>query len=171
MFILASYGYQAAVKGTPVQNDLGFALLPSVPYGYSKLPAGGVPIETETTGNYFAIPKYVTGNLHSLAIAFDKTVVSPAVQVEQFKLLGWVPVTNPGIKAVEAVAPVTKPFVQAEEAAIPTSAAPVWSYVEPGVLSVMHNLGSYLATHGDKWNQSYADSQLQQAQAAAQAHA
>ena len=48
---------------------------------------------------------------------------------------------------------------------------PVWSYVEPGVLSVMHNLGSYLATHGDKWNQSYADSQLQQAQAAAQAHA
>jgi len=171
MFILGSYGFKAAVKGTPVQNDLGFALLPTVPYGYSKLPPGGIPVETETTGNYFAIPKYVTGKLQKLALLFDKVVVSPQIQLYQFKELGWIPVNNAGIKAVEAYAPASKVFVTAEEEAIPTSTAPVWSYVEPGVLTAMHNIGSYLATHGDKWDQAYADQQLAQANAAAQAHA
>lgn len=171
MFILASYGWEAAVKGTPVANDLGFALLPTVPYGDSKLPPGGQPVETETTGNYFAIPKYVTGKLNQLAVLFDKVTVSPAVQLYQFKLNGDIPVNAAGIKAVEAYAPQTKVFVQAEEDAIPTSAAPVWSYVEPGVLTAMHNIGSYLATHGSKWDQAYANSQLAQANSAAQAHA
>ena len=171
MFILASYGWKAAVQGTPVQNDLGFALLPTVPYGYSSMPANGIPVETETTGNYFAIPKYVTGRLQQLALQFDKVTVSPAVQLYQFKLTGNIPVNSAGIKAVEAYAPQTKVFVQAEEAAIPTSAAPVWSYVEPGVLTAMHNIGSYLATHGSKWSQAYADQQLAQSNAAAQAHA
>jgi multiple sugar transport system substrate-binding protein len=170
MFILGSYGWEAAVKGTPVQNDLGFALLPTVPYGDSTMPMNGIPVETETTGNYFAIPKYVTGKLKDLAIQFDKVTVSPAVQLYQFKLNGDIPVNNAGIKAVEAYAPQSKVFVEAEEAAIPTSAAPVWSYVEPGVLTAMHNIGSYLATHGSKWDQSYADQQLAQANAAAQAH-
>ena len=171
MFILASYGWKAAVQGTPVQNDLGFALLPTVPYGYSKLPPNGIPVETETTGNYFAIPKYVTGKLKQLALQFDKVTVSPAVQLYQFKLNGNIPVNNAGIKAVEAYAPESKVFIQAEEDAIPTSAAPVWSYVEPGVLTAMHNIGSYLATHGSKWNAAYANQQLAQANAAAQAHA
>jgi multiple sugar transport system substrate-binding protein len=41
MFILASYGWKAAVKGTPVQDDLGFALLPTVPTGTTNIPPAG----------------------------------------------------------------------------------------------------------------------------------
>lgn len=170
MVILGSYGYLAAAKGTPVEGHLGFALLPTIPYGDKAMPPNGIPIETETTGNYWAIPKYASKE-EKLALTFEKVTLSPQVQLEQFKLLGWIPVNNAGIKAVEAYDPVAKVFVQAEESALPTSAAPVWAYVEPGVLTAMHNIGAYLATHGGKWDQAFANAQLQQAQSAAQAHA
>lgn len=170
MVILGNYGYLAAVKGTKAQGDLGFALLPTIPYGDTAMPANGIPIETETTGNYWAIPKYAS-KVEKLALTFEKVTLSPQVQLEQFKLLGWIPVNQAGIKAVEAYSPVAKTFIEAEEAAIPTSAAPVWSYVETGVLTAVKNIGTELATNGGKWDASYATAQLHQAQVAAQAHA
>jgi multiple sugar transport system substrate-binding protein len=169
MKVIGGYGDLASSMGTPVQGKVGFALLPTVPYGMTSLPSGGVPIETETTGNYWAIPKYAASK-ESLALEFEALTVQPTIQLAQFKLLGWMPVDNAGIAAVERGNPVAKPFIDAEAAAIPTSIAPVWSYVETGVLTAVHNIGSNLATSG-KWDESYAVSQLQQAQAAAQAHA
>ncbi|MHB1973566.1 MAG: ABC transporter substrate-binding protein [Acidimicrobiales bacterium] len=169
MAIIASYGYTAAAVGTKVQGHLGYALLPDIPYGLTSLPKGGRPVETETTGNYWAIPKYAASK-RALALAFEKVSVSPQVQLEQFKLLGWMPVNAAGVKAVETYSPASKPFIGAESSAYPTSIAPVWSYVETGMLTAIHNISSNLATSG-KWNEAYAASQLKSAQAAAQAQA
>jgi multiple sugar transport system substrate-binding protein len=166
MMLLSSYGLP--VNGTKLQGHVGYVPLPTVPYGMSSLPAGGKAIETETTGNFWAIPKYA-GSLSPLALEFDKVSASTSVQLQQFKLLGWMPVTYAGVKAVEAYDPQSKPFIQAEEGAIATSKIPAWSYVETGMETALNNISSNLARTGS-YSTSYADGQLHTAQEAAQAH-
>ena len=166
MVLLSAYGLP--VKGTKLQGNLGYGLLPTIPYGMSKLPPGGKPIETETTGNYWAIPKYA-GSLRPLALDFDRISTEPAIQLKQFKLLGWMPVTYPGVKAVEKADPAAKPFISAEESALPTSKIAAWSYVETGMETALNNIASNLARTGS-WSSSYADTQLTNANQAAQAH-
>jgi len=168
MKVIGGYGDLASSIGTPVQGDVGFAPLPDIPYGMTSLPKNGIPIETETTGNFWAIPKYASSE-ENLALQFEKITVDPTIQLAQFKLLGWMPVNNAGVAAVERGNKVAVPFIDAESSAIPTSIAPVWSYVETGVLTAIHNTSSNLATSGS-WSSSYAASQLQSAQAAAQAN-
>jgi multiple sugar transport system substrate-binding protein len=166
MILLSAYGLP--VSGTKLQGNLGYAPLPTIPYGMSQLPAGGKAIETETTGNFWAIPKYV-GSLRPLALEFDKISASVPVQLEQFKLLGWMPVTYAGVKAVEKDDPTSKPFIQAEEGAIATSKIAAWSYVETGMETALNNMSSQLARTGSL-STSYIDSQLTTATQAAQAH-
>ena len=169
MEIISSYDPTLA-PGTKLQGHLGYALLPTIPYGMTSLPKGALPIETETTGNYWAIPSYARPK-RQLALEFEKLSLSPAIQLSQFKLLGWMPVNQAGVRAVEAYSKQAKPFIQAETSAYPTSVAPVWSYVETGMLTAIHNIAAKLATDGGKWNAGYANQQLATAQAAAQAHA
>lgn len=168
MALIGGYGYQAASVGTAVQGKVGFALLPTIPYGMTSLPKGGQGIETETTGNYWAIPKYAASK-EALALEFEKLTLSPAIQLDQFKLLGWMPVNEAGVKAVEGYSKLSRPFIAAETAALPTSDAPDWSYVETGMLTTISNIASRLATSGS-WSQGYANSELASAQAAAAAH-
>ena len=170
MSLLAGYGYTAAAQGTPLQGHVGYALLPDVPYHMTSLPKGAKPIETETTGNYWAIPGYAASK-RQLALEFEKLSLSPQIQLAQFKLLGWIPVNHAGVKAVEAYSKTAVPFVKAEASAYPTSIAPVWSYVETGIETALNNIASHLATSGGQWNQAYANQQLANAQSAAQAHA
>lgn len=166
MVLLASYG--VPVQGTKLQGHLGYALLPTIPYGLTTLPPHGQAIETIPTGEYWAIPKYA-GSKRALALEFEKLSVSTAVQVQQYKLLGWMPVTYPGAKAVEKVAPSAKLFVTDEEKAIPNPKIPAWSYVESGVETAINNIASHLAQSGT-YSASYASSQLGNAQSAADAH-
>jgi multiple sugar transport system substrate-binding protein len=170
MVILAEYDYEVLQKGTPLQGHLGFAPLPTVPYGDTAMPPNGIPVSTITSGEYWAVPKYAS-KLGNLALDFEKISLTPQAQLEDFKLLGEMPVTEGGIKAVEAYDKNVVPFVKSEEDAVATSIAPVWSYVETGLLTALHNIGSYLVTHGGKWDSAYAAAQLKQAQGAAQIHA
>jgi multiple sugar transport system substrate-binding protein len=166
MELLASYGIP--VMGTKLQGHLGYALLPTIPYGLHALPPHGRPIETIPTGEYWAIPKYA-GSKRALALEFEKLSVSTAVQVQQYKLLGWMPVTYPGATAVEKISPSAKLFVADEEKAIPNPKIPAWSYVESGVEAAINNIASHLAQSGT-YSASYASGQLGKAQSAADAH-
>ena len=170
MVPLAEYDFQVLQKGTPLQGHLGFAPLPTIPYGYTKMPPNGVAVATITSGEYWAVPKYAS-KLGQLPFDFEKVSLSPAAQLLNFKLNGEMPVTSGGIKAVEAYDKNIAPFVAAEKEAVATSIAPVWSYVETGMETAIGKISSYLVTHGDKWDQAYADAQLKQAQDAAQVHA
>ena len=159
MIPLADYGTQTSAAGTAVAGKIGFAPLPDVPYGMSALPAGGDPAETIVSGNYWAVPSYSAGKM-PLALEFEKLSVSPAVQVKQFQLLGWMPVTAAGTSAVEGAAgPAVKPFVSAEQGSTSTEITPAWSYVEDGMEAVIGNVSSQLATAGG-YNASSVSSQL-----------
>jgi multiple sugar transport system substrate-binding protein len=167
MMLEASYALAQEAVGTPVAGDVGFAATPSVPYGMSARPAGGQPAGSIVSGNYYDVAKYY-GNL-PLALKFIQVSTSVAAQLEQFKIMGWMPVTQAGITAVEKADPATVPFIQAEENSTPTDYTPAWSYIETGVLSAIGHIAQQLAT-GQNYTDSYAMSQLQAENSVVQSH-
>ena len=141
--------------------------MPNVPYGTSTRPSGGQTAETIVSGNYYDVAKYYK-NL-PLALTFIKASTSPAAQLEQFKVMGWMPVTQAGIKEVEKAYPATVPFIQAEQNSTPTDYTPAWSDIETGVLAVIGHIAQQLAS-GQPYSSSYALSQLQAENAVVQSH-
>jgi multiple sugar transport system substrate-binding protein len=158
MMMDAAYSLGQEAQGTAVDGKVGFAPMPAVPYGMDSRPPGGQPAETIVSGNYYDVAKYYK-NL-PLALAFIKVSTSTAAQVEQFKVMGWMPVTQAGIAAVEKAYPATVPFIQAEQNATPTDFTPAWSDIELGVLAVIAHVAQQLAT-GHPYSDSYVHSQLQ----------
>jgi multiple sugar transport system substrate-binding protein len=167
MMLEAAYALRQEAQGSPVASDVAFAPMPNVPYGMSSRPAGGQSAETIVSGNYYDIAKY-DHNI-PLALKFIQLSTSPAAQLEQFKLMGWMPVTQAGIAAVEKADPTTVPFIQAEENSTPTDYTPAWSYIETGLLHVIGQEAQQLAT-GQPYSSSYVQGQLQAENSVVQAH-
>ncbi|HWG00609.1 MAG TPA: extracellular solute-binding protein [Trebonia sp.] len=167
MMMDAAYSLAQEARGTPVASDVGFAPMPNVPYGMSARPAGGQPAESIVSGNYYDVAKYY-GNL-PLALKFIQVSTAPAAQLEQFKVMGWMPVTQAGVTAVEKTYPQTVPFIQAEQNSTPTDYSPAWSYIETGVLAVIGHIAQQLAG-GQSYSTAYALSQLQAENSVVQSH-
>ncbi|HTU04266.1 MAG TPA: hypothetical protein VMG13_01835, partial [Trebonia sp.] len=117
--------------------------------------------------NYFDIAKY-TKNI-PLALKFIQISTTPAAELEQFKIMGWMPVTQAGVTEVEKAYPATVPFIQAEEGSTPTDYTAAWSYIETGVLHVIGQEAQELAT-GHPYSASYVASQLAAENSVVQAH-
>ena len=167
MLAEATYELKPEMAGTPVASDVAFAPMPNVPYGMTARPAGGQAAESIVSGNYYDIASY-TKNV-PLDLAFIKVATSTQTQLEQFKIFGWMPVTQAGIAAVEHASSAAVPFIQAEQGSTPTSFTPAWSYIEDGILAVIAHIAQQLAT-GQGYSDSYALSQLQAENATVQAH-
>jgi multiple sugar transport system substrate-binding protein len=167
MMMDAAYSLAQEAAGTAVANDVAFAPMPNVPYGMSSRPAGGQAAETIVSGNYYDIAKY-TKNI-PLAMKFIQISTSPAAELEQFKVMGWMPVTQAGVAEVEKAYPATAPFVQAEEASTPTDYTPAWDYIETGVLHAIGQEAQELAT-GHPYSSSYMLSQLTAENSVVQSH-
>lgn len=167
MMLEAAYALKQEAQGSPVASDVGFAPMPNVPYGMSSRPSGGQSAETIVSGNYYDIAKY--DHDIPLALRFIQLSTSAAAQLEQFKIMGWMPVTQAGIAAVEKADPTTAPFIQAEENSTPTDYTPAWSYIETGLLHVIGQEAQQLAT-GQPYSSSYVQGQLQAENSVVQAH-
>jgi multiple sugar transport system substrate-binding protein len=167
MMMDAAYSLIQEAAGTPVASDVGFAPMPNVPYGMASRPAGAQAAETFVSGNYYDVAKYYK-NL-PLALKFIQVSTSPAAQLEQFKVMGWMPVTAAGVAEVEKAYPATVPFITAEENSLPTDYTPAWSYIETGVLAVIAHIAQQLAS-GAPYSTSYAMSQLKAENAVVQQH-
>jgi multiple sugar transport system substrate-binding protein len=167
MMMDAAYSLIQEAQGTPVASDVAFAPMPNVPYGMSARPPGGQAAESIVSGNYYDVASYYK-NL-PLALKFIQVSTSPAAQLEQFKIMGWMPVTQAGVTEVEQAYPATVPFITAEENSTPTDYTPAWSYIETGVLAVIGRIAQQLAT-GASYSDSYAMGQLQTQNSVVQSH-
>lgn len=167
MMMDAGYSLAQEALGTPVAKDVAFAPMPNVPYGMSARPAGGKVAETIVSGNYYDVARYY--NNAPLALKFIQVSTSPAAQLEQFKVMGWMPVTQAGVAAVKQADPATAPFIVSEQNATPTDYTPVWSDLETGVLAVIGHVAEQLAT-GAPYSSSYVQSQLQSENSIVQSH-
>jgi multiple sugar transport system substrate-binding protein len=167
MMMDAAYSLLQEAPGTAVANEVGFAPMPNVPYGMSARPAGAADAETFVSGNYYDVAKYYA-NL-PLALKFIQVSTTPAAQLEQFKIMGWMPVTAAGVREVEQAYPATVPFIEAEQASLPTDYSPAWSYIETGVLAVIGHVAQRLAG-GQPYSTGFTLSQLQAENAVVQGH-
>lgn len=167
MMMDAAYSLLQEAQGTPAASDVAFAPMPNVPYGMSARPAGGQPAESIVSGNYYDIAKYYRNV--PLALKFIEVSTSPQAQLEQFRLMGWMPVTQAGVAEVEKDYPATVPFIQAEQNSTPTDYTPAWSYIETGVLHVIGQEAQRLAT-GQPYSASYVLGQLQAENSVVQSH-
>ena len=107
MMMDAAYSLAQEAQGTAAAGDVAFAPMPSVPYGMSARPAAGQPAETIVSGNYYDIAKYYKDV--PLALKFIQISTSAAAQLQQFKIMGWMPVTQAGVS--EVVTPGTDGFI------------------------------------------------------------
>ncbi|HXC83008.1 MAG TPA: extracellular solute-binding protein [Trebonia sp.] len=167
MVMDSTYSMLQEAQGTPVANDVAFAPMPNVPYGMTSRPAAGQPAESIVSGNYYDVADYYK-NL-PLALKFIEISTSAAAQLEQFKIMGWMPVTQAGVSEVESAYPSTVPFITAEQNSTPTDYTPAWSYIETGVLAVIGRVAQQLAT-GAAYSDSYVMSQLQTENSVVQSH-
>lgn len=167
MMLDAAYSLRQEAQGTPAASDVAFAPMPNVPYGMSARPAGGQPAETIVSGNYYDIAKYYKNV--PLALKFIQVSTSPAAQLEQFTIMGWMPVTQAGVTEVEKAYPETVPFIQAEQNSTPTDYTAAWDYIETGLLHVIGAEAQQLAT-GQPYNAGYVLSQLQAEDSVVQSH-
>jgi multiple sugar transport system substrate-binding protein len=129
-----------------VKNEYAFAPMPTIPYGMTKLPTGGVAVQTFISGQYYAVPQYTPDR--QAALKWINFVTDVPQQRLFFKYYGYLPVN---VKAYEGYAPLDTPlirtFVAAEGHAYPTPFTGAWGQVEVAVGAASAKMADEIGTH------------------------
>lgn len=134
---------------SPAKGQYAFAPMPTVPYGMTHMPPGGVPVQTFVSGQYYAIPNYVKNTQD--ALKWIKFVTSVPTQRAFFQAYGYLPAN---ISAYAGYAPLQTPemkaFVQAENGAYPTPFTGAWGNLEVAYGGVSSQIANEIATNSYK---------------------
>ncbi len=131
---------------SPVRGQYAFAPMPTTPYGMSRLPAGGVPVQTFVSGQYYCIPNYVANTTD--ALKWIRFVTGVSAQRQFFQAYGYLPAN---VHAYAGYAPLDKPmikaFVQAENHAYATPFTGAWGNLEVAYGGVSSQIANEIATN------------------------
>jgi multiple sugar transport system substrate-binding protein len=137
-----------SLNQSPVAHDYAFAPMPTVPYGMSHMPPGGVPVQTFISGQYYCIPKYLTPAEFQAALKWIKYVTSVPQQRMFFTYYGYMPAN---INAYKNYAPLDTPemkaFFTAEEHAYPTPFIGAWGTLEVAYGAASAKIADEIGTH------------------------
>lgn len=134
---------KSAVKG-----KYAFSPMPTVPYGLTSLPSGGVPVQTFVSGQYLTIAKF--SKLQDDAILWMKYVTDVTQQMQFLKTYGYMPGIVDAYKQPELQTPVWKAFVAAENNAYATPLTGAWGPIETIVGGVASKIAAEYATNSYK---------------------
>lgn len=162
---------QNTLNASPVKSDYKFAVMPTVPPGYSSLPKGGNAAASIISGDNLVIAKYSKNQ--ALDLALVKYLTSDAVQAKQYSDFGNLPVTVSESKKLESNQAPLAPLLQAGSKSVTTPFSGAWGATEVGLLNVVTqaipslNSGSVSTSQLKGWLntlQSTANQALQSAQ-------
>ncbi|UOF89495.1 extracellular solute-binding protein [Fodinisporobacter ferrooxydans] len=140
-----------ALSKSVVKNDYAFAPMPTIPYGMTTLPAGGVPTQTIVSGQYFCIPNYVTGARYQAVLKFLKFLTDVKQQQEFFKTYGYMPANLDAYQNdPELNTDLIKAFIDAEKNASPTPFTGAWGNLEVVYGGVASKIANEIATNSYK---------------------
>jgi multiple sugar transport system substrate-binding protein len=149
------------LAASPEANNYAIVPMPTIPYGLTSLPKGGIPAESFTSSEYYAIAKYAPDP--SLDLDLIKLIVSPKYQDLVAKNEGYLPSTNAAINADPALAKAPYPaLTQIVRDEFPTPWTGSWGTVETSVGQAITSTASTIATSGS-FTQSQLNSALAQA--------
>ncbi|HEV7216838.1 MAG TPA: extracellular solute-binding protein, partial [Chloroflexota bacterium] len=99
------------LEKSAVKGKYAFAPMPTVPYGMTSLPSGGVPVQIFVSGQYLTIAKF--SKLQDDAIRWMKYVTDVTQQMQFLKTYGYMPGMVDGCSRLQLlrhiVAPLTIP--------------------------------------------------------------
>lgn len=123
------------LNASPVKDDYKFAVMPTVPPGYSSLPKGGNAAASIISGDNLVIAKYSKNQ--ALDLALVKYLTSDSVQAKQYSQFGNLPVTVSESKKLETNQPALEPILTAGAKSVTTPFSGGWGATEVGMLNVV----------------------------------
>ena len=122
-------------KGTKVDGDYEFALLPTVPPGATERPADGIEAASILSGDNFVVADY--GTKQDLSFDFIKQVSSKKAQLEYYDLFGNLPTNVDAAKQLADQNPQLKPIIDAGKLSKPTAFTGAWSDIQLALVDVV----------------------------------
>jgi multiple sugar transport system substrate-binding protein len=123
------------LTGSAVDGKYAFAPMPTVPFGATALPSGGVAAGTIVSGNNMAIAQYSDNK--DLALRYIELVTNDEEQAHFHEVFGDIPANQAAAGALAQNDPQVQAFIDAEETAIPTSFTGAWADVQIGLTNVV----------------------------------
>jgi multiple sugar transport system substrate-binding protein len=147
------------LESSSVKGDYAFAPMPSIPYGMTQRPAGGVPDETSVSGDMLSVASY--SNEKTLAFKFINFLTSTPQQLQWTKTFGDLPANVQAANQLESSDPQIKAFLQAEQSATPVPMTGAWGSLEVALGGVSSKIANQIATNS--YNPSNVQSLMNQA--------
>lgn len=126
---------QNTLNASPVKGDYKFAVMPTVPPGYSSLPKGGNAAASIISGDNLVVAKYSKNQ--ALDFALVKYLTSDSVQNELYSQFGNLPVTKTESKKLESNQASLAPLLEAGAKSVTTPFSGAWGATEVGLLNVV----------------------------------
>lgn len=145
MYIMVSTSIIPTLDKSAVAGKYAFAPMPSIPYGMTQRPAGGVSAESIVSGDMFAIASY--SKVKDLALQFIKQLTDYQSQLDFQKTFGDLPTNMQAANDLASQNKQMAAFVQAEQGADPISFAGVWGALEVALAGVSSKLANEVATN------------------------
>ncbi|GMA58933.1 carbohydrate ABC transporter substrate-binding protein (CUT1 family) [Alicyclobacillus sacchari] len=147
MLPMQSYAFVPSLNASAVKNDWAYAPMPTIPYGMSKLPKGGTPVQTFTSGDFLVIPTYVQGAQYQAALKWINFFTSVPQQREIFNSIGYLPVNVDAYKNYKPLeTPTISMLEQAENHAYPYPFSGNWGNVEVAFGGAANQIADEIAT-------------------------
>jgi multiple sugar transport system substrate-binding protein len=124
-----------ALKGSAVDGKYAFAPMPTVPFGATSLPPGGIAAGTIVSGNDMAITQYSDNK--DLALRYIDLVTNEEEQAHYHDVFGDIPANQAAATTLAQGDPQVQAFIDAEETATPTSFTGAWGDVQIGLTNVV----------------------------------
>lgn len=162
MLVMQGPGLIPTLNKSPVAKEYAYAPNPTIPYGMTALPANGKPAQAFVAGQYLTVFKRSQNK--DLALAMIKTITSPEIQYQIWKLYGNLPVTTAGFQQQELEQEPWTVFRTAIENAYPTPFLGSWGQLEVSIGHAVNRVAAQIASSG-----SYTQDDLKKALEAANA--
>ena len=154
MLPLAQPSFLPSLDKSAIKGEFAIAPMPTIPYGMTSLPPGGEPVGTIVAGQYFAVPKYASGDVYQVALKWLGFMTAVPQQRLMYKTFGYLPVVK---AAYDNYPPLetqfNTAFAKAEANAYPTPYSGAFGYLEAAYGAASTKIADEIATntykHGD----------------------
>lgn len=145
MVVNSSTSVDPELDTPTMKGKYAFAPTPSVPYGMTALPKGGVPAETLVSGQVLTIPKYA--NLQ-LALDYVRVATRAATELYVYKTDGFMPDNLDALHQMEHAYPATKPFAISALGGLALPFSSASGDIEVGMDAALPKIAAKIATTG-----------------------
>ena len=165
MYIMTTTSIIPVLEKSALKGKYAFAPMPTVPYGMTQRPAGGVPASTIVSGDMMAVPEYST--VKDVAYRFINMLTTNQNQLQYTRDFGDLPVNTSAADARARASATDRAFIKAEQGASPTPFTGAWGPIEVTLAGISSRLADEVATN--RYDPSHVAQLLTAANAQAQA--